>query len=428
MTDLSIHPWESDLDWRNAQGTTRGGRWCDIVGEPAHLIAAIFAMIMEPISTATASVGFTTLCVVAALRLPVLWPIWRRMFGQTWIKLLLLWIVWTAISIAWSLDRSVGLDVLWHIKFFAWLPLLWPLHRYWKWLFGGFLLSTMILQGIQIYGIFFGGTYKGASLATGMRHPTMAGLWNAIALSCWLFLSVSAGWRTLLLSFPMSVLSAFGFFWAGQRAALAGILIEIALANIILGIVAKGWIRKAITRAAIGVVILCSVWFIAGSKLTAKVVQVSKETTQSLQGDAPEIIECRLAMWEMSLIAWEKSPIFGVGLGGYQKATAEIDVGYKQEDIHRYDTPHSTYIMILTESGIVGLALFLAWGVAFFVRAISCLRDDPLRVGVFGGTIIWFSAGAFDSFHTRGVFLTVGVIMIALAVMPRTTRSTTSLT
>ena len=170
--------------WRNAQGTTRGGRWCDIVGEPAHLIAAIFAMVMEPISTATASVGFTTLCVVAALRLPVLWPIWRRMYGQTWIKLLLLWIVWTAISIAWSPDRIVGLDVLWHVKFFAWLPLLWPLHRYWKWLFGGFLLSTMVLQGIQIYGIFFGGTYKGSSLATGMRHPTMAGMWNAIALSC----------------------------------------------------------------------------------------------------------------------------------------------------------------------------------------------------------------------------------------------------
>ena len=177
----------------------------------------------------------------------------------------------------------------------------------------------MVLQGIQIYGIFFGGTYKGSSLATGMRHPTMAGMWNAIALSCWLFLSVSAGWRTLLLSIPMSVLSAFGFFWAGQRAALAGILIEIALANIILGIVAEGWIRKAITRAAIGVVILCAVWFIAGSQMTAKVVQVSKETTQSLQGDAPEIIECRLAMWKMSLIAWEKSPIFGVGLGPIQE-------------------------------------------------------------------------------------------------------------
>jgi len=207
-----------------------------------------------------------------------------------------------------------------------------------------------------------------------------------------------------------------------------GILIEIALANIILGVVAKGWIRKAITRCVIGILILGVVYFIAGARMTAKLEQVSKETTQSLRGDAPELVECRIAMWKMSLIAWEKSPLFGVGLGGYRKATAEIDVGYKRENIHSYDTSHSTYVMILTESGIIGLGLFLVWGVAFFVRAIVCLRADPVRIGTFGGAIIWFSAGAFDSFNTRGVFLTVGVIMLALAVMPRMTRSTTSLT
>ena len=112
----------------------------------------------------------------------------------------------------WSPDRHIGIDRLWHIKYFAWLPLLWSLHRYWKWLFGGFLFSTMVLQGIQISGEFFGATYKGASLASGMRHPTMAGMWIAIALSCWLFLFVYAGRRVLFLSIPMAALSAVGFF------------------------------------------------------------------------------------------------------------------------------------------------------------------------------------------------------------------------
>ena len=139
------------------------------------------------------------------------------MFGQTWIKLLLLWIVWTALSIAWSPDQAKGFDRLGTLKFFAWLPLLWPLHRYWKWLFGGFLFSTMVLQGIQISGEFFGATHHGGRLAAGIRHPTMAGMWNAIALSCWLFLSVSAGWRILFLSIPMATLSAFGFFRAMRQ-------------------------------------------------------------------------------------------------------------------------------------------------------------------------------------------------------------------
>ena len=37
---------------------------------------------------------------------------------------------------------------------------------------------------------------------------------------------------------------------------------------------------------------------------------------------------------------------------------------------------------------------------------------------MFGGAVFWFAAGIGDSFHTRGVFLTVRVIMMAMAAMP----------
>jgi hypothetical protein len=37
---------------------------------------------------------------------------------------------------------------------------------------------------------------------------------------------------------------------------------------------------------------------------------------------------------------------------------------------------------------------------------------------VFGGTVIWYAAAVGDSFHTREMFLVVGVIMMALAAMP----------
>ena len=407
------HPWVRERDWRNAQRATR-----DLVGEPAHLIATIFAMVMEPISTATASIGFTTLVVVGLLRAPVLWPIWRAMARELWVKLLLLWIAWSALSIAWSPDPMTGIDRLWNLKFLAWIPLLWPLHHRWKWLLGGFLCATLVLQGIQMSGVFFGVTKHGALVTAGLRHPTMAGIWNAIALSCWLFLSVVVGWRTLVLALPMAVACAFGFFWAGQRAALVGIIVEIALANVILALVAHGWLKRAITRGLIGIGILCVVYVIAGDRLTAKVNKATHEAAQSLTGDAPLVMEARLALWQLSLAAWERAPIIGTGLGGYQRATEGLDVNYGKGDIHEYLTPHSTYIGILTECGIVGLGLFVLWSVAFAIKAIQCVRIDPMRIGALGGTIIWFSAAAFDSFNTRGVFLTVGAIMIALAVMP----------
>ena len=412
----SAHPWEAEIDWRSERKCSR-----DLIGEPAHLISALFALVMEPLSTATASIGFTTLVVVGVLRTPALFAVWGRMLQFLWVKLLLLWLAWTALSIAWSPDPVTGVDRLWNLKYLAWIPLLWPLHRHWKLLLGGFLFATMVLQGIQMSGEFFDCTYKGHNLRGGSRHPTMAGMWNAVALSCWLFLSVAAGWRAMALSVPMAMLSAFGFFWAGQRAALIGIVVELAVANTVLAFVAPSWMRKAVTRGAIGSAILICVYFVAGAHVREKVMQATRETAQSLQGDAPEIVEARIAMWKLSLLAWERQPVCGVGLGGYQSATAAIEVPYKKHELHVFKTPHSTYITVLTESGLVGLTLLLAWLTALFVRSVACLRLEPVRIGALGGLIIWCSAAAFDTFTARGVFLSLGAIMMALTVMPPST-------
>ncbi len=382
------------------------------------MLVASFAMAMESISTATASVGFASLCAVGILRAGVLWPIWCSMWREAWVKLLLVWIAWSALSIAWSPDPITGLDRLWNLKFLLWIPLLWPLHRHWAWLLGSFLFATLVLQGVQASGVFFDVRKKGMLVMAGMRHPTMAGMWDAIALSCWLFLSVVSGWRMALLSLPMAVLCAFGFFWAGQRAALVGLLAEIAVANALLAVVAAGWVKRALIRGTIGLAILLVVYSASGKQLVTKINQAAKEASQSLSGDTPVIMEARMALWTMSLEAWRASPVVGRGLGGYADATKSIVVPFKDATLHEFTTPHSTYVTILTECGLVGLGLFVLWAIVFFGRAIAMLRDDPVRIGAIGGAIVWFTAAAFDSFNTRGVFLTVGAIMIALSVMP----------
>jgi len=67
---------------------------------------------------------------------------------------------------------------------------------------------------------------------------------------------------------------------------------------------------------------------------------------------------------------------------------------------------------------LVGLTLFLVWSGAFFVRAFKAVQLDPIRIGVFGGVVIWFTAAVGDSFHTREMFLAIGVIMMTMAAMP----------
>jgi hypothetical protein len=75
----------------------------------------------------------------------------------------------------------------------------------------------------------------------------------------------------------------------------------------------------------------------------------------------------------------------------------------------------------LTENGLVGLTLFLLWIGAFFVRAFIVVQLDPIRIGVFGGAVIWLAAAVGDSFHTREMFLNLGLFMMVMAAMPSNT-------
>lgn len=402
----------------------------DLIGEPAHLIAAITAIVCEAISTASASAGINILLVATLLRAPALLPSWKQMLDQTWIRLLLLWLLWMAISITWSHDVAKGIDRFGTLKYFIWIPLLWPLYKQWRWLFAAFLLSAFVLQSIQVSGA-FGARHQGETLIKGLRHATTAGIWDATALSCWLFLAVAVNWRAMLLCIPLSVLSAVGFVWAGQRAALWGILVEIIIANIVLVFAVRGWLRRTLLRVMLGMIVIGGVYFFIGQELTNKLKQVYNETTKDLTAvesssksndGASLTYEERIAMWKMSIIAWRAHPIIGVGYGGYSKATAPIDdVKHPTFDIHMYDHPHSTFVMILTENGLVGLTLFVLWIGAFFVRAFRVVQLDPIRIGVFGGAVIWLAAAVGDSFHTREMFLNLGLFMMALAAMPLNT-------
>ena len=402
----------------------------DLLGVPAHVAAAIVTIICEAISTASASVGINILLVATILRAPALLPSWKQMLDQTWIRLLLLWLLWMALSITWSPDVAKGIDQLGTLKYFIWIPLLWPLYKQWRWLFAAFLLSAFVLQCIQVSGA-FGARHQGVILIKGLRHATTAGIWDATALSCWLFLAVAVNWRAMLLCIPLSVLSAVGFVWAGQRAALWGILAEIIIANIVLVFAVRGWLRRTLLRVMLGVIVIGGVYFFIGQELTNKLKRVYNETTKDLtsvessskSNDGTSLTyEERIAMWKMSIIAWRAHPIMGVGYGGYSKATAPIDdVKHPTFDIHMYDHPHSTFVMILTENGLVGLTLFLLWIGAFFVRAFRVVQLDPIRIGVFGGAVIWFAAAVGDSFHMREMFLNLGIFMMALAAMPSNT-------
>jgi O-antigen ligase len=79
---------------------------------------------------------------------------------------------------------------------------------------------------------------------------------------------------------------------------------------------------------------------------------------------------------------------------------------------------------ILTETGLIGLGLFAAFMALLFRDVLRSVWERPMLVASFGALVVWFVAAAFDGYQQSGGFLTVGAILIPLALSATTERPT----
>ena len=117
-------------------------------------------------------------------------------------------------------------------------------------------------------------------------------------------------------------------------------------------------------------------------------------------GDSAEITSMgiRPVMWQMTAVIVREAPLFGHGLGSFPEQ-------YRRVVTQRYSgwratltaDPHNQYLLILAETGLLGLLVF-AW---FLVSALRQPVDGPFRV--VGGALLlaWCVTSLFSShFHT----------------------------
>ncbi|QQS11142.1 MAG: O-antigen ligase family protein [Rhodospirillales bacterium] len=101
---------------------------------------------------------------------------------------------------------------------------------------------------------------------------------------------------------------------------------------------------------------------------------------------------------------WSRSPVFGIGIGGYPSLLTNLPRDY----------PHNIVLEILCELGVVGLALFL-WGVRAVwghFRTALRLRTFAADIAVFTSVLYALSALASGSLNDhRILFLHVGVVI-----------------
>lgn len=115
---------------------------------------------------------------------------------------------------------------------------------------------------------------------------------------------------------------------------------------------------------------------------------------------------------EYALIAIEKNPLFGIGLGGHYKPPTQESAYWPAEV--RYI--HNEYLNILTKLGIFGLLFALYLVVTMFKRVFHVYKDPssdkPL---VFAAFSLFLSSTVITAFTQPNLVSTGGVVSIAIA-------------
>ena len=393
--------------------------------EQVHLYAAILGIALQPISPATGNVGFGIALGITLFRFPLLIQSWCKLFEQIWFRFLAAWLAWSFLSLFWSSDWAFGLLQFKATRVLLWIPILWPLLHRWELFISSILIGTTITQLIQALQIYCHWPLSNKfGEGSGFTTPTQTSLWDAIAVGIWLMLTVLASWKLRFATFPLTVLAASGLVWAGSRAAAFALVVELIGSYIVLALTSKEWIKRSLICVLVGVSILTGVYFLPHSQLSSKISRSADSVRISLTSETSIDTNIRVAMWKMAIEGWMKHPLFGVGIGGIPKTISKkldakeshLELGKKTFELSETTMIHSTYVQILTESGIVGFGLFASFMAAFFVMSLRSVRTEPRFIMTFGASLCWFVAAAFDGFQNSGGFLSVGAIVWTLSI------------
>lgn len=403
----------------------------DDASEAPHLLAAMVGVALQPISTAAGNIGLGIAAVGLGLRLVAVRvgrgtaegspasrrvvDAYRHLVRQPWVAPLLLWLAWSWLTLLWSPDPAFGASDFRATRVLVWIPILWPIRHGWGPLVAAMLTGTTITAVIQAVQMATGWHVAKFGLGAGLTTPTQTGLWAAVALSFWLILAVSGGLARTLAALAPAALSGLGLVWSATRASVLALAVELVLANAVLAWTTRGWLRRAMVRAAVGLVILAGAWWLGGRTLETKIQRAVSETAQTLSGTGARQVEQRLAMWRMAMEAWPARCITGWGLGSVPSIAERTTLTHTQLDLRQVRMIHSTYLQTLVETGLIGLCLLGTFAVRLLGCALRGAVGRPLRIAGLGALVVWFTAAAFDGFQQSGGFMTVGAILIPLA-------------
>ena len=129
----------------------------------------------------------------------------------------------------------------------------------------------------------------------------------------------------------------------------------------------------------------------------------------------------RLAHWQAAVNMATDAPLLGLGLGSYEVVYDDFRLLFWEEPLGH---AHNHYLNMLAETGAVGLAAYVSFWLLIILRTWS-LRRHPDRfsrfasVGLLGCWIYIAVHSLFDNLYVNNLFLHIGVLLGALALLQR---------
>ena len=272
-----------------------------------------------------------------------------------------------------------------------------------RWLIGT-LVASAVVGLFHGYWRWWSGIGKSGTLQLhSVGHVNHTAIYLAIMLgvcASWLFTRWKA-WRAGILVVTLAV-TALVLVSLDVTASRGAIGVGLAL----LPLLALVWWPRSHAALAASIVTVVAV-VVVNAMTGAEVVQKQQRNVAQ-----ENVLSFRDGVWRMSLVAWERYPVFGVGMDNYSLITLERVKTWREEAGKRYERAdfaqfphgHSIYLNTLAERGVIGfavlVAVLLAW-LVWLARFRPRPADDDLDWLLWGcAASAWFVTAAAGTVNT----------------------------
>ena len=278
-------------------------------------------------------------------------------------------------------------------------------------IYGFYAILQSVLSPTKIYGI-YGHHYAIPFGSFVNRHDFAALMEMTVAVPLGLLFTGAVRRDKKLLYVVAVTLMTSALLLSGSRGGLVAVIAEIILL-VILTTKLKGT-KSLLLKTGLSLVLVVAA--VGGAIFVGGDTSLTKFAEKAASED---ISSSRFHIWDVTLKVIAEHLPFGTGLGAYTQAYTKFDTLSGQDLVEQ---AHNDYLQIVSDAGIVGLILGVAFLFLFFREGVRNIRSSNtfrrgVATGAFAGCFAILIHSVFDFvLHITAIsvmFLTLMAMLIA---------------